>query len=180
MFLHPLALLLGFLTSTQEPTPPPPPAPSGVVLHDPEAAFEGYTLIAPFSQDDLLLIDMQGEAVHRWNAPGTESAIFLEDGGVLRWGMTPESLASMEKDSQSTRRFQGPGVAGGVVEELDWEGSVRWRYVLDTDRQLLHHDIALLPNGNVLVLVWEHHSREEAVAAGRDPARVNERGLRLP
>ena len=29
--------------------------------------------------------------------------------------------------------------------------------------------IELLPNGNVLMIVWERKSFEEAVAAGRDP-----------
>jgi hypothetical protein len=41
----------------------------------------------------------------------------------------------------------------------------------------LHHDIKPLPNGNVLALVWERKTREEAISAGRRPDAVPEQGL---
>lgn len=138
------------------------------LVHRDERALDGSTLIAPLTSREILLLDLAGEVVHRWERPEqTESAILLEDGNLLRWGMIPDD----------ERRFQGPGVGGGVVEEIDWEGNPVWRYELANDRELLHHDIALLPDGNVLILAWEYRSREEAIAAGRDPEQVDERGL---
>jgi hypothetical protein len=35
-----------------------------------------------------------------------------------------------------------------------------------------HHDIAPLPNGNVLILAWEMRSVAQAIQAGRDPATI--------
>ncbi len=140
---------------------------SGLVAHA-EEAFEGFTLIAPLTAHSILMLDMKGEVVHRWD-PGnpTESCMLLEDGHLLRWGVTPGE----------NPRFKGPGVDGGIVEELGWEGQVVWRYVLDNDEQLLHHDIALLPNGNILFLAWEHRYPEDAKEWGRDPAQVKDDGM---
>ena len=40
-----------------------------------------------------------------------------------------------------------------------------------------HHDIEPLPNGNVLLIAWEYRSREDAVAAGRDPEHLGDKGF---
>ena len=42
---------------------------------------------------------------------------------------------------------------------------------------LIHHDIELMPNGNVLAISYEAKSQEEAIAAGRDPEHVTKAGL---
>ena len=142
-------------------------APVGVVLREADA-FDGYTLFGPMGEMATVLIDMDGEVVHRWETDGmTECGILLDDGTLLRWGVT----------EAENPRFTGPGVDGGIVDRLAWDGEVLWRYVLDDDYQLLHHDIALLPNGNVMFLAWEHRYREDAIAMGRDPARVGEVGM---
>jgi len=138
------------------------------LVHRAEGAWEGYTLIAPLTSTRLYLIDLAGEVVHTWDPPmRTMCAILLDDGNLLRWGV-------LEDDE---RRFQGPGVTGGIVETIDWDGNVLWHYELTGDEELLHHDIALLPSGNVLIVAWEYRSREEAIAAGRDPEQVDERGM---
>ncbi len=157
-----------------------PPAPTeldtrGLVLHE-EGAFDGYTFLGPLSDNSVLMLDMEGEVAHRWSlTTGTECVILLDNGNLLRWGLSVEDgFAQMGDES---RRFHGPGVAGGLVEEVDWDGNSIWRFVLDDDYQLLHHDIALLPNGNVLFLAWEHRYQEDAIEAGRDPAQLDERGM---
>ena len=138
------------------------------LVHRAEGAWEGYTLIAPLTSKVLYLVDMAGEVVHTWDLPTqTECAILLDDGNLMRWAVAEDD----------ERRFQGPGVMGGVVETIDWAGNALWRYELHGDEELLHHDIALLPSGNVLILAWEYRSREEAIAAGRDPEQVDERGM---
>ncbi|MCP3914925.1 MAG: hypothetical protein GY711_05100 [bacterium] len=139
----------------------------GLVVHENEA-FDGYTLIAPLTSATLYLLDLEGRIVHTWEPETqTECAILLDGGQLLRWAMEPED----------NPRFTGPGVGGGIIERIDWDGKVHWRYVLYDADHLLHHDIALLPNGNVLLLAWEYRSREEAIEAGRDPSQVDERGM---
>jgi hypothetical protein len=52
-----------------------------------------------------------------------------------------------------------------------------WDFVLGSVARMPHHDITPLPNGNVLAIVWERKSREEAMCAGRRPELVTDAGL---
>jgi len=74
-------------------------------------------------------------------------------------------------------RGLGGGGAGGRVQEFTWDGELVWDFELASDTQLLHHDIERLPNGNVLMIVWERKTAEEAIAAGRNPRLQGNRDL---
>ena len=63
------------------------------------------------------------------------------------------------------------GPAGGI-QKFDWDGNLIWDYVVSDSRRLSHHDIEPMPNGNVLVVAWESKTRAEAIAAGRDPQKI--------
>jgi hypothetical protein len=58
------------------------------------------------------------------------------------------------------------GGYGGILRHYDVTGNLIWEYGLHTNEELLHHDFEVLPNGNVLVLVWERIPTVEAKAAG--------------
>src|SRR4029450_1133979 len=58
-----------------------------------------------------------------------------------------------------------------------WDGSVVWEYELANVERTLHHDLELLPNGNVLLIAWENHARDEAIAHGRDEGKVESVGF---
>ncbi len=45
------------------------------------------------------------------------------------------------------------------------------------DQYLRHHDLAPLPNGNVLLITFEAHTAAEAIAAGRDPNHISSGAL---
>jgi hypothetical protein len=47
---------------------------------------------------------------------------------------------------------------------------------LSTDEYIHHHDAVKLPNGNILAVVWEDVSVDEAISQGRDPDKVAETG----
>jgi len=49
-----------------------------------------------------------------------------------------------------------------------------WEFTLSTSEHRLHHDVAVLPNGNVLMIAWEAKTADEAIAAGRDPALLSD------
>ena len=130
-------------------------------------AFQGYTLIAPLSSRWTYLLDMQGRAVHRWEsrfAPGN-AVHLLDDGSILRCGRDGETSA-----------FAGGG-QGGYVERIAWDGTLIWTLDWSDERHLQHHDALPLSNGNVILIAWERKTREEALAAGRDPGRVGDDGL---
>jgi len=113
------------------------------------------------------LIDMHGRVVRKWESdcnPGV-SAYLLENGHLLRPG-------ALQKQSFGF----GPG-AGGRVQEYTWEGERIWDYTFASEKRLPHHDVTRLPNGNVLMIVWEKKTSEEAVAAGRRADLVGSAGL---
>ena len=130
-------------------------------------AFDGYTLFAPNSTQSVYLVDNYGRVVHQWQSdyrPGN-AVYLLENGNLLRAGRVP-----------GTPRITAGGV-GGIFQVLSWESEVLWEYTYSTDLVQHHHDVEMLPNGNVLVLAWEAKTEEEAIAAGRDPSLLSENEL---
>jgi hypothetical protein len=137
---------------------PPRPRP-GLSLNDPRA-FQGFTLLVPMTSTKTYLLDMQGKVVRMWQSdcyPALGAAL-LHNGHLLRSG-----TLDMDK-----RPFGGAG-AGGRVQEFTWDGDLVWDYTFANASQLPHHDLTKLPNGNVLLVVWENKTSKDAVAAGCRP-----------
>ncbi len=129
----------------------------GLFVHD-EGAFEGYTMVAPLFFRGTFLIDNDGQLVHAWShdiPPGAATYV-LPSGHLLRGGWRPNPWITF-------------GGLGGLMQEIDWDGNVVWEFEYSDSLHALHHDMAVLPNGNILMIAWEYKSAEEAVAAGRDP-----------
>ncbi len=145
---------------------PKPDEPRGVRVHE-AGASGGYVLLAPLNSKTIHLVDAEGKSVHTWKTeqPPGAATYLLANGHLLRCGQ-----------QDPNPRFHGGGI-GGHVQELDWDGNLVWEYELDNDQLTQHHDVKLLPNGNVLVIAWEYHSKEEAAAHGRMSAYCNEEGL---
>lgn len=157
-----LALLFPSVAQESAPTRPG----MGVVLLTDNAA-PGYTLLAPLRSTQTLLIDEDGAVVNRWDSEFTpgNAADLLPNGNLLRAAKVGNN-----------ERFHGGG-EGGLLEQFTWEGELVWSYDLSTRAHLHHHDFEVLPNGNVLVIVWEGKSKEKTLAAGRRPNSVGETGL---
>ncbi|KAA3614294.1 MAG: hypothetical protein DWQ01_00910 [Planctomycetota bacterium] len=155
--LLPLLLILSDSMAAQEPGPRPETT-TGLMSRT-AGAFPGYTLFAPLRSTTTYLIDMEGEVVHQW--PGTSTpgnaVQLLPNGNLIRAVKGPRNST-----------FRGGG-EGGRLQELAWDGTVLWDFTFSTNDYLHHHDFEVLPNGNVLLIAWEKKSREEAVAAGRNP-----------
>ncbi|MEW6744412.1 MAG: aryl-sulfate sulfotransferase [Planctomycetota bacterium] len=139
--------------------------PRGLVRNE-GGAFPGYTLIAPMRSKTVFLIDMEGNVVHRWDtgyAPGSE--YLLENGNLLRCSKEPNAA-----------RFRSGG-QGGRIQEIAWDGTVVWDYRFANDDYLQHHDIAVTPDGTVLMIAWEYKSRYDAFQAGRIPTTLGKEGF---
>jgi len=161
-----LLLALPAVAHSQEDSAATPPAKRGLIART-EAATGGLTLFAPLASHSTYLIDDEGEVVHQWGAdfnPG--SMVYLRDNGnLVRGGHV-----------KGSGRFHGGGM-GGVLQEFNWDGELVWHYELASDGMHQHHDVELMPNGNLLLIGWEAKSREEVLAHGRDPRAVGEDGL---
>lgn len=126
----------------------------GLFLND-STSFNGYTLFTPMQYTSTYLIDNNGLLVHSWeNTSARGGSVYLQENGrLLR-------------------------ASAGRVEEFDWEDNLVWTFEYSNSQYNLHHDIAPLPNGNVLMIAWESKSVAEAIAAGRDPTQLSEGELR--
>jgi hypothetical protein len=142
----------------EQPKPAPAKVKLGLAINDPKA-LPGYTLLSTMNSKSIYLLDNQARVVHTWK-PETNSmhcCYLLPDGHLLR----PAELGGRE------RSFGGGPAPLGRVQEFTWEGDIVWDYTFFNDKQLPHHDICRLPNGNVLMIVWDKKNVDECVAAGR-------------
>ena len=126
----------------------------------------GYTLFAPMSSDTTYLVDLNGQVVRTWKSPLLPSAwvYFLDNGHVLRGG-----------SDRGSSPFGGGG-QGGRFQEFDFDGNLVWDFVYNQPR-LPHHDVAVLPNGNILAIAWEGKTAEETRRAGRRPSAIPSNGI---
>ncbi|NLX94579.1 MAG: arylsulfotransferase (ASST) [Rhodopirellula sp.] len=141
------------------------------LLHHDAKAFPGYTLIAPTTSSNVYLVDVQGRVVRMWQTgferTSSTAAYLLENGHLLRLGLA----------EQAQQHFGARLGAGGRIQEFDWDGELVWDFQLCNDQQLSHHDVAYLPNGNVLMVVWDKKTATEAIAAGRKPESLGNNDL---
>lgn len=132
-----------------------------------EDALEGYTFFSPFSNTNAYMIDNCGQLVNRWTRgtrPGL-AAYFLETGLMLRTYKVNE---------------QGPFTSAsnsGGLELVDWENNTVWSYEFNTPTSLSHHDAKYMPNGNILVLIWDLVFEDEIITLGRDPEEIAPQGF---
>ena len=125
-------------------------------------AYEGYTLLAPDRSGQAFLLDVHGRQVHDWeHGPynGRRGSRLGPDGSLY-------SSGTISNPAQA---------AGGVTGALyiqDWDGNVVWDFNYSNANRTLHHDLEVLPNGNVLAFAWVKHTAAELVALGRNPATI--------
>ncbi|HBF23405.1 MAG TPA: arylsulfotransferase (ASST), partial [Planctomycetes bacterium] len=116
----------------------------------------GFILLAPLTDTNTYLLDNQAEVIHTWPGSVTpgNAAYLLPNGNLLR-----------------TLHLSGTvGGSGGGLQEIDLNGNVIFDFTYDNADHLSHHDVEVLPNGNVLIIAWEYMTRAEAIAEGRNPA----------
>ena len=130
----------------------------GVTIYDPKRAYNGYTLYTSAGGSYASLINMHGQEVHRWSLPYSKV-----------WKTTPEG-----RDAQSDKLIywtkavmlpNGDLVAiyisaadtpwGYGMVKLDANSHVIWKYHGAT-----HHDISVMPNGNIVALINQYSDRQ--------------------
>jgi hypothetical protein len=133
-------------------------------------SYDGYTLYTPEISTYTYLINNAGEVVHSWNCNYIQglASYLLENGNIIRTdcSKTPHP------------KFMIGGFTGHVGI-YDPNGTVVWDFTYSNDEYCLHHDIEVLPNGNILMIAYEDISEEEAIQNGRNPEKINH-GLLCP
>ena len=123
--------------------------------------FDGYTLFTPKSaQEDgasTHLLNNDYDIMHSWSH---------EQG--------PASMPYLLSDSSIIYPYRVPnptmdaGGVGGGVQKQSWDGEILWEYTFSDENYQHHHDVEPLPDGNILIIVWEKKTANEAFAMGRE------------
>ncbi len=123
-------------------------------------SFNGYTLFSPEYFTNTYLINNAGEVEHLWRGDYIQgmATYLLENGNLIR--------CELSKPVHSNFLIGG---ATGYVGIYSPNGALVWDFELSNDQYCLHHDIEVLPNGNILMIAAEYISGEEAIENGRDP-----------
>jgi hypothetical protein len=151
------------------PAPSPASAPSeprGLRLNT-GGVEPGYILYTPLLSDTTYLIDSNAVVVHAWKSDYSPSgtAYLLPNGNLLRGAREP-----------NIPLFKGGG-QGGRLQEFSWDGQLLWDWKFCNEQHLLHHDVAPMPNGHVLVIAWEAKTAQEANRVGRRPDLIPQGGI---
>jgi len=109
-----------------------------VTIYKKNNSCKGYTLIDPFTSNDVWLIDMEGNFVHRWIMPATprNHGVLLPNGNLLY-------AMARRRDEDSPDLPRQWGLSAGLLE-VDWAGNLVWKYV----DALQHHSFYRMKNGN--------------------------------
>lgn len=142
-------------------SPPPDPPPVTPILTDEVEVYEGdlidngLVLMIENGGTTSYLVDKAGNNVFTWD--------FVDNLGN-DFELLPDGRAiGMFKSANPTFTFGG---WGGVIKIVNPDGSIDWEYNYTSDNYIGHHDVDLLPNGNVLFLVWERVTQDVALANG--------------
>lgn len=131
-------------------------------LHLKDKTSSGYVLYPIDGLAQVLLLDMSGKIRHIWNVDA-QRARLLPNGHLLvihgsKWGASVEPW--------KTLKFE--------VREYDWDGNTVWKYKAPGR---VHHDVAVLPNGNIM-FPYRTVLSEEKQSTLSDPKRRNAPSIR--
>jgi hypothetical protein len=117
--------------------------------------FNGYTLYSKMGNNSVYLLDMNHNIYHTWSSSVQTgySTYLLPNHHIMR------------TVQNNGNQLSGPAMCG-KVQDLDWNGNVTWQFTYSTSTYCSHHDIHPMPNGNVLLIVYEVKTAAEAVQAG--------------
>jgi len=125
---------------------------SEITKYVPKEIDENSIFIIENGATTSYLIDKTGNRIKTWNFDSKlgNDLELLSDGSVL----------GIFKPDQTFFNFGG---FGGVLKKYNISGDLVWEYSINSENELMHHDFAILPNGNILALVWERILLQDAL-----------------
>lgn len=130
-----------------------------------EGLSPGFAMFAVSNSPYVYLVNRKGEVVHEWKGNyGSMQAYLMDDGSIVQGANDPD---------YPVFGFGGPY---GRIQKIDWDGKMLWDFEYATKEYIVHHDFAVRSNGNILALVYDVQSYEEALAKGRKPELIPKSG----
>lgn len=115
----------------------------------------GYILAIENGLKTCYLIDHQGTRRKTW----TFDLSLGQDAELAPDG----SLFGLFKVTNENFGFGGQS---GLIRQVSPAGEVLWEYLISDENEITHHDLELMPNGNLLVLIWYRIAKEQTAALG--------------
>ena len=143
--------------------PPPVTVVNPFVEYQNDSLMEedALILIASNGGKTISLMNKQGEVIHNW----TSNMSLGNDFQLLPNG---DILVMLKQTSNKLQNLTFGGY-GGVVQIIGPNGEVKWSYdKFSNDTAMAHHDVEMLPNGNVLIMVWDLLNCSIAIEMGID------------
>ena len=134
---------------------PIPELSSEIKIYNPKKIDPNPIFIIENGGDRAYLTNKTGEKLNVWNFDSKlgNDLELIKDG----------SLIGLFKSDNVFFSFGG---YGGIVKKFNPSGILEWQYEVNNENELAHHDFEILPNGNVLLLVWERFTEEQAINFG--------------
>jgi Arylsulfotransferase (ASST) len=131
-----------------------------------EGLTPGYVMFNPSNSASIYLLNRNGDVVHEWKGNyGAHSPYLNDDGSITLMASDPDFPV-----------FAGGGQMGRI-QKISWNSKILWDFEYATEEYHAHHDIAVMPNGNVLAIAWESKSADDVLKAGRNPEQIPKAGL---
>jgi len=119
--------------------------------------WNGLTLIAVKSATTCRLVDTAGVTVKTWTCTGGGNgypAYMIPGGTIYRTISVTSSVVPQN------------GGMTGRIQKIDYAGNLLWEYTYNSPQGILHHDITVLPNGNILATAYDVKNAADIAAAG--------------
>jgi len=130
-----------------------------------EGLSPGYVMFHPSNSASTYLVNRKGEVVHEWKGNyASHVAYLIDDGSIVLGAADPDFPTFLA------------GGTYGRIQKITWEGKMLWDFEYATKEYIVHHDFAVMPNGNILALTYEVTSYEDALANGRKPELIHKYG----
>ena len=85
--------------------------PLGTTIYDPDKCQSGYTLLSFYYEDGILVIDMNGNVVHRWDRRVLREPKLLKNGNLL--------VSEITADEGRT-----PAIRRTRIREFNWDAKL--------------------------------------------------------
>ncbi|NHF58247.1 hypothetical protein FK220_002760 [Flavobacteriaceae bacterium TP-CH-4] len=116
---------------------------------------DSHILVNERGGNRVFLMNKDGENLFQWDLKqklGNDSYL-LPNGQLL----------NISKDPNAQITYGG---YGGLLQLIDSDNTIAWELLYSNADKVAHHDVEMLPNGNILFLVWERIPAAEAEANG--------------
>ncbi len=130
--------------------------PVGVVqIFNADKVDDNLILVNDAAANRVYLMSKEARLLYEWELTNNiGNDVFLLDNGSL--------LASLESDDPQINL----GGKGGRLQFVAPDGTLEWDFIYSTLAGETHHDAELLPNGNIIAMVWSRIPAELTAQAG--------------